>query len=429
MGIKDYLKHLDHEEPNVSKREYDYVYIDCNYMLHYLIYKCRNDQELYSRTFEYFKYVFDTIKVFKKIYLVFDGKYDKKLLTNPKQQTQELRYKNKKESDDYDKQSIYPGSQIVSTYKTYLQDIIEKYKKILMGKFTIETHDDSVEGEADFKILDLIYGSDQNNICILSKDSDMILISYSLIINQNINIQIMSNFRPIKFIDVNKLGKLPKVIKGEKKDIETFGPDYILITLFLGNDYLPKISNITYDSIIKCYVRYLEHGNSKIIKKKKINYLNLINFITYIVIEKKIKFNFKNLDTKRFSTYYNNLCWTLKQYKILDNDLYYLQDSNVESALEDTNLSDSDSKNKSVKCSEPSTDELSEELDILNGKTNTTNTANSKIEIENTKVNKSTKNKISNKKIEVESEKKEDSDNKIRIRNVINIYNFINYHY
>jgi hypothetical protein len=427
MGIKDYLKHLDHEEPNVSKREYDYVYIDCNYMLHYLIYKCRNDQELYSRTFEYFKYVFDTIKVFKKIYLVFDGKYDKKLLTNPKQQTQELRYKNKKESDDYDKQSIYPGSQIVSTYKTYLQDIIEKYKKILMGKFTIETHDDSVEGEADFKILDLIYGSDQDNICILSKDSDMILISYSLIINQNINIQIMSNFRPIKFIDVNKLGKLPKVIKGEKKDIETFGPDYILITLFLGNDYLPKISNITYDSIIKCYIRYLEHGNSKIIKKKKLNYLNLINFITYIVIDKKIKFNFKNLDTKRFSTYYNNLCWTLKQYKILDNDLYYLQDLNIESALEDTNLSDSDFKNKFVKCSEPSTDELSEELDILNGKTNSTN---SKIEIENIKVNKSTKNKISiNKKIELESEKKEDSDNKIRIRNVINIYNFINYHY
>jgi hypothetical protein len=427
MGIKDYLKHLEHEEPNVSKREYDYVYIDCNYMLHYLIYKCRNDQELYSRTFEYFKYVFDTIKVFKKIYLVFDGKYDKKLLTNPKQQTQELRYKNKKESDDYDKQSIYPGSQIVSTYKTYLQDIIEKYKKILMGKFTIETHDDSVEGEADFKILDLIYGSDQDNICILSKDSDMILISYSLIINQNINIQIMSNFRPIKFIDVNKLGKLPKVIKGEKKDIETFGPDYILITLFLGNDYLPKISNITYDSIIKCYIRYLEHGNSKIIKKKKLNYLNLINFITYIVIDKKIKFNFKNLDTKRFSTYYNNLCWTLKQYKILDNDLYYLQDLNIESALEDTNLSDSDFKNKFVKCSEPSTDELSEELDILNGKTNSTN---SKIEIENIKVNKSTKNKISiNKKIELESEKKEDSDNKIRIRNVINIYNFINYHY
>ncbi len=431
MGIKDYLKHLDHEEPNVSKREYDYVYIDCNYMLHYLIYKCRNDQELYGRTFEYFKYVFDTIKVHKKIYLVFDGKYDKKMLTNPKQQTQELRYKNKKESDDYDKQSIYPGSQIVSTYKTYLQDIIEKYKKILMGKFITETHDDLVEGEADFKILDLIYNSNQDKICILSKDSDMILISYSLIINQNISIQIMSNFRPIKFIDVNKLGKLPKTIKGDKKDIDTFGPDYILITLFLGNDYLPKISNITYDSIIKCYIKYLEHGNQRIIKKKKINYLNLINFITYIVIDKKIKFNIKNLNTKRFNTYYNNLCWTLSQYKILDNELYYIQDSNTDLGLDDLENSEKTSlksSSKSVKSSEPSTDELSEELDMLNGK------SENNIEIESIKVNKSIKinkstKKLSNTKIEIESDTKPESENKIRIRNVINIYNFINYHY
>ena len=167
MGIKDYLKHLDHEEPNVKSREYEYVYIDCNFMIHYLIYKCKTDMELYSRVYDYFKYIFDTLKVLKKFILVFDGKYDKKMLTNPKQQTQELRYKYKKDSDDYDKQPIYPGSQIISTFKTYLTDIIEKYKKIVMGKFDIETIDDSIEGEADFKILDSIYLSTQNNICII----------------------------------------------------------------------------------------------------------------------------------------------------------------------------------------------------------------------------------------------------------------------
>lgn len=401
MGIKDYLKHLNHEDSSVKSREYEYVYIDCNFMIHYLIYKCKSDTELYSRVYDYFKYIFDTLKVLKKFVLVFDGKYDKKMLTNPKQQTQELRSKYKKDSDDYDKQHIYPGSQIISTFKTYLIDIIEKYKKIVMGKFTIDIIDDSIEGEADFKILDLIYNSTQNNVCIISKDSDMILISYSIIMNNGINIDIMSNLRPIKFIDVNKLTKLEKSIKLEIKTIDTYGPDYILITLLLGNDYLPKISNMSYDTILKNYFIYISHGNNRIIINKKIISENLINFITYIILDKKIKYNFKNLDLERFSIYYNNLCWTLAQYKILDNNLDYIQDDGK---------SDNESKSKSI---EFLTDELEEELNNISA-------VNSEKKLNNTNQSK-TKNKTES--------NLEDSENKIRIRNVINIFNFINHNY
>lgn len=416
MGIKDYLKHLDHEEPSVKLREYDYVYIDCNFMIHYLIYKCKSDTELYSRVYDYFKYIFDTLKVLKKYVLVFDGKYDKKMLTNPKQQTQELRSKYKKDSDDYDKQHIYPGSLIISTFKTYIIDVIEKYKKIVMGKFTIDTIDDSIEGEADFKILDSIYNSTQDNVCIISKDSDMILISYSIIINNRINIDIMSNLRPIKFIDVNKLTKLEKKIKLDKKIIDTYGPDYILITLFLGNDYLPKISNMSYDVILKNYFTYMAHGNNRIINNKTIIPENLINFITYIILDKKVKYNFKNLDLDRFSVYYNNLCWTLAQYKILNNKLNYIQDggkSDNESNSNSQDLIDVKPKSKTnSKSHEILTDELEEEL-------NNISTINSEIK-QNNKKNVDKRKSESN---------LEDSENKIRIRNVINIFNFINYNY
>ena len=84
MGIKDYLKHLVQDDPNVKPREYSNLYIDCNFMIHYLIYKCRNDFELYTRTFDYFEYVFKTIKVSSTVILVFDGEYDKTFITNPK---------------------------------------------------------------------------------------------------------------------------------------------------------------------------------------------------------------------------------------------------------------------------------------------------------------------------------------------------------
>lgn len=328
MGIKDYLKHLVQDDPNVKPREYENLYIDCNFMIHYLIYKCRNDFELYARTFDYFEYVFKTIKVSKTVILVFDGEYDKTFITNPKLQTHVLRAKYKKESDDYDKQSIYPKSEIISTFKTYLGDILNKYKLLCKMNFNIRTNDDGIEGEADFKILKDIDDSEQKNICILSKDSDMVLIAYSLIIKKNLSIDIMINLRPIKFINVNKIVNLSKPIFNGKKVIESYGPDYVLLTMFLGNDYLPKISNVNYETILSCYNLYLEHGNNPIIHKNKIRKKNLVNFITYIALNKKVKYNKKNIDLNRFKIYYNNLSWSLKHYHILNNTREYIQDSN-----------------------------------------------------------------------------------------------------
>ena len=166
MGIKDYLKHLSQEEHNDKNHKiYENLYIDCNFMIHYLIYKCKNDLDLYARIFDYFKYIFDIIKVSNQIILVFDGEYDKTFnITNPKHQTHVLRAKYKKESDDYDKQSIYPGSEIILTFKTYLQDVINKYKLLNKMNFDIKINDDKVNGEADFKILNDIDEADKKSI-------------------------------------------------------------------------------------------------------------------------------------------------------------------------------------------------------------------------------------------------------------------------
>ena len=73
MGIKDYLKHLEQKELTFkSTINYENLYIDCNYMIHYLIYKCNNDFELCTKTFDYFKYIFSIIKVSKTIIYVFN---------------------------------------------------------------------------------------------------------------------------------------------------------------------------------------------------------------------------------------------------------------------------------------------------------------------------------------------------------------------
>jgi len=303
MGIKDYLKHLNQEEiTNII--EYEHVYLDCNYLIHFLIYKCKNDKELYGKICNFWKNLMEVIKIKSTVHLIYDGEHNnEELLTNPKLQTLILRYKDKVASIDYDKQVIKPGSQILNTFKYYLVDVIEKNKKINKSKFVINQNDDQIKGEADLKILNLIYNSNQNNVCICSKDSDMILIAHSLAINKSMKIVYIDTFKK-------------------------YNLDYVLIVLLLGNDYLPKITSITYNTVINTYEKYIKY-NKPIIFNGNVNYVNLIEFITYFIVNgsnKKIKFNFNNFGPIRFETYINNLIWCLGHYKVINNNFNYIQE-------------------------------------------------------------------------------------------------------
>lgn len=328
MGIKNYLQYINLEILNKYKI-YENIYIDGNYLLYYLIYKCKNDNDLSNKIDNYMNYLFSMIKVTNNLYLIFDGNFDKTIINNPKELTQENRSKNKKISYDYDKQLIYPGSIIIKTFIEFMKNIIKQLQKIYKLKFNLIINDDSIDGEADIKILDLIYNSNQNNILIVSKDTDMILIGYSLIICKNINIDILSNLKPISLININKLSKLKHIIFNYKNSIiYSYNSDYILLVLFLGNDYLPKISNVNHNLIFECYFTYLKFGYDQIIQNNIIIYDNLINFFDIIIKIKKIKFNINKINYKQFLIYYNNLNWCLKYYKLLNNDLNYISNIN-----------------------------------------------------------------------------------------------------
>jgi hypothetical protein len=252
-----------------------------------------------------------------KIFLVFDGKYDKKFVVNPKQKTIENRTKYLKQSDDFDKQEIKPKSKIINDFKLALIESLEHIKKINKKKFEIIVNDDYVDGEADIKILDIINTCKDKSYCLLSKDTDMILISYSLILKNKIEIDIIFSLRPLLFIDINKL-----VIK-----YLNFKNDYILLILLLGNDFLQSVSHINYEILINSYQKYNLHFKKRIIYKNKIKNENLIMFITYYIINKNIKFNNNTINYERFIAYYNNLLWTLNYYKVIDINIDYIPTS------------------------------------------------------------------------------------------------------
>lgn len=315
MGIHGFMKNMQQDEPYIKERKYESIYIDCNYLLHYFIYNCKNDNDLNKKINDYIKYLLETITVSNEIHLIFDGKHPQHLQhVNPKKMTHEKRYKNKKDSDAYDKQTIAPKTEIVSTFKTFIIEAINLQKIMYKYDFEIKINDDGIDDEADFKILNSIYESSYKNFCIISKDSDMILIAYSLVYKKKINIDILSNLRPIYFVDINILCK-------------NYNLDYVLVIILLGNDYLPKLSNVDYDTIMFTYKKFMKHDNPLIIENDKINYLNFINYLTYIILNKKVKYKFENLNFSRFEKYYNNVLWCLKKYKVIENDKEYMEDT------------------------------------------------------------------------------------------------------
>ena len=328
MGIKNYLKKLDQENTKDRDRIYNDVFIDCNYLIHYLIYGCTCDKDLYNKLFDFVKYLLNTISIKNNLFLIFDGNYDKKYNVNPKIATHLKRYKVLLTVDDlseelegipYDKQPIMPKSNIINTFKNYLSDIFNKFKICYNQSFKIIFNEDTVDGEADIKIMNTIINDvvEKTNICIISKDTDMILISYNIIIKfaQNnccYNIDVLCNLRPIKFVNVNKL----------VQDFNDISIDYIIILFFMGNDFLPPISNIDYECLINTYRKLKSHyKNTKIIYKDQLNYDTLLLLLTYFIINKNIKYKFKNINLTRFQKYINNFKWCLHYYNITEN--YY----------------------------------------------------------------------------------------------------------
>lgn len=314
MGIKNFLKNFDIIKNSKSKTFND-VYLDCNYLIYNLINNCENNEDFKKKISKFVNSLFENIIIKNNIYLIFDGYYNNDEMINPK--TFKTRIYNI--SDKYDKQMIKPRTDIVKFFKDSIVNLINNIKKIKLLNINIIIDDDYNDGEGDLKLLNHIYINKRENNCIISKDSDMILIACSLCITLNINIDIINQPNNISYVLY-------------QDDLKKYGRDYILLMLFLGNDYLPKLSNIEYETLLICYENY-----KKIYKKNivdiKINYNNLILFFECVIVylknnkNKKLIFSIKNINEERFKIYYNNINWCLKLYMLINNENIYIMDS------------------------------------------------------------------------------------------------------
>jgi len=321
MGIDGFHKWLNVEYGSIyyniwkTKKVFHNVYIDLNYLLHLCHYNSNDEKHLINKMSQTILELCGNICPLVSVNLFCDGTapFAKMVLQR------ERRNKNVKMNDDVFKTSLNftPGTKFIEE----LPEKLEKCINIIKKYHNVEVNIDSVmPGEAEIKIKNkLIENYKINKLhsnLLITNDADVVLI---LAADESyVTTHIMFNNTVIPIYALLKM-HFEKYSFGEINNL-----DFVLLNLFLGNDYVPKIGFVSPYTLWDSYSmniykhKYLvrknegEHGDTYDLNKNCL--IDIFNdCIGKIGIKKLIKNN-KIYDSGVYMNYFDGILWTLKMY-------------------------------------------------------------------------------------------------------------------
>ncbi len=307
---------------------YEYIYIDINYLLHNSIYGCKTEKDFINKLYMHLDVIFTNFIATKKIYFSLDGPASfAKILLQRKRRTE-----NSNKIDENTINSLYltPGIEPMKRIEEYLKTYLNKLKtnyRFVKPEVYMASSNEPDEGEV--KICNQVIKNGVNNLnhrhLIIGNDSDLIVLSMGMKPIYNINILVkgksenelisLTKLLQLHCARINRTDTITNLAKSNLRD------DFVVISIMMGNDYLPKLGYIKYEKLWKIYYdlmlslhenETLMHDNCMfnydIFKKFLHNvYSNLPNSC------KKVTLN--TYDEYRSQTYLEGLLWCLKMYQ------------------------------------------------------------------------------------------------------------------
>lgn len=316
MGIDGFHKWIDNTYPNAflninNDNIFHHMYIDLNYLLHLCHYNSNDEVHLINKMGVIILDMCAKIQPCISLNLFCDGTapFAKMVLQR------ERRCKNIKTDDNIFKTSLNftPGTKFIKEISTKL----EKYIKIIKSQFNIIVNIDSIApGEAEIKIKNKLLKYYENNInhthLLVTNDADVVLILASDESYKKTNILINN-----KILSINKL--LNEHFKKYGNKVNNL--DFVFLNLLLGNDYIPKISEISPQKIWDSYK--LNINNYEYLIKKENNkfdinkqfLIDILNDCIGKIGKNKIKKNYYIFNRNIYSNYFEGILWTIDMYK------------------------------------------------------------------------------------------------------------------
>jgi 5'-3' exonuclease len=316
LGIDHFHKWLGatYAESYVNYNELivDNLYIDINFALHHSIYCTKNEKVLYFKLEAFISDLIQKIMPRKSLVLATDGSapYAKIIL----QRKRRLQYSRSNDTPEISSLMFTPGTKFMTGLENNLKKFIEatqqKYKINVITKF-------GGANEAEIKIINEIKKKDSESHVVVSNDAD------TVVMLSTVGIKKLYVFVKNPTIRVVSIDKLLKSIKNKNGKSAQTGLDFALISLLMGNDYLPKLLYVNFENLWIAYKSILGDNFEGIVKcngdnKLEININNLKIFfqrIITIVTPHWIK-NFKLTELKKdvYSNYLEGIVWCLDSY-------------------------------------------------------------------------------------------------------------------
>lgn len=386
MGITNYHNWLQQKFPTCfisikSNNIYEYIYIDTNFILHNCMYNCTTENEFLFKITSRLDFIFTNFIALKGIFISLDGPAPfSKIVLQRKRRTLAATLETEMiEENELNPLWLTPGTKAMERITKHLQDYVEILKsgyKFIKPDIIVASSNEPEEGE--IKICKKVIENGKKNLLdrhlIIGNDSDLVVLSMAMKPIYYINIMFTSkNGNEIVSLEkllhlhcrkINRDNKIENLIGSNLRD------DFVIVSLLMGNDYLPKLGFINYEKIWAVYYGLLNKlSNDETITKTIKNdkdctettildktIFSRFMYNLYMNMPKSYKtINIKTYNKKRTVSYLKGLLWCIKMYKqgfcpdynyIYDHEvvnpfelLFYMADSTSKDIIITNNIS------------------------------------------------------------------------------------------
>eukprot|EP01084_Bolivina_argentea_P230631 389081_1 len=343
MGVPGLLNWLKDKYPNLlanvtkdNRFQCDYFYLDMNGIIHPCCHpppklqSPKNEQEMIVFMQRYLDMILEYIEPKELLFIAVDGPPPRAKMMQQRERRfiKDHESKQSKNTNSWDSNQITPGTKFMQKVTAGLIEYIEmKFQNPTYKNLKIILSDSTVPGEGEHKILDFIRNKrfrgqfNCNDIHLLfSNDSDMILLS--LLLHEN-NTYIMRDVplrgRDAKFattifdikFNIMDLQRLKKYIicdlsiekikyKKFQYDIDRVIDDFVFLSYFLGNDFIPglpfmNVRDGAYEYLLQKYIGIATNLPSYLTNGSEINFDSVCIFLHQLAKEEANILKYRSL--------------------------------------------------------------------------------------------------------------------------------------
>ncbi len=304
-----------------KKNIYNYIYIDANHILHNSMNGAKTEEAFVSKLYSVLDLLFCNFLATKKIVIAIDGTSPySKIILQRKRRSQGIK---NVDTNKLNSLHLTPGTDFMDRVNNYMEKYIEKMEKkykFVKVEFEISPTTEPDEGEIKIfrKILKYSKDDPYSDHLVIGNDADLVILAMALKKTNNIHILIRHK-KFIELLDVDELtNKFCGIVPSMLLNTKNWKHDFCMVSLMMGNDYLPKLNYIKYETIWKSYFDTIKQTRKSLIENCHFNRSVMIKFFENIILNISNhfrKFNKKKYNENMIGDYLEGLLWCLKMYE------------------------------------------------------------------------------------------------------------------